>query len=91
MALFIVVGVSASVISVFVTVPSLVTCIYWLIRKVRIRRHKKAPISDANGNRTNSVSANVGSRGSTSMRDRGQTHSEGSRSASMQVMANNII
>ena len=91
MALFIVIGVSASVISVFVTVPSLVTCIYWIIRKVRSPdRQEEAPISDANGNRTNSVSANVGSQRSASMRDRDQTHSEGSRGASIQILANYI-
>jgi hypothetical protein len=51
MALFILVVGSASVISLFITAPTLVTCIYWIIKKARSRRSEQTP--DASTSTTN--------------------------------------
>ena len=57
MALFILAGGSASVISLFITAPSLVGCTYWIIKKIRSRRQALIP-DDNLANRNPNLNTN---------------------------------
>lgn len=63
MALFILIGVAASVISLFFTVSCLASCIWWIIKKTRFCRSTQASdntITNRNPNVNNNANDNFG-------------------------------